>query len=200
MPEDKNFKPILESLLFISGSPQPVKKLAKILKISPEKTRQILDSLAEDYKTGSRGLRLLQKDDEIQLATAPEHAPWISEMAKMDFEEDLSRSSLETLAIVAYRSPVSRSGIEAVRGVDSTYTLRTLMLRGLVERYENPADQRSYLYRPTFDFLKHLGIEKMEDLPDFRELSKKLSPCGRSPVGGEKTETDSATSYSSLAT
>lgn len=179
--EEKKLISVLESLLFVSGSPQPVKKLAKILKISPEKTRELLSSLAEDYKTGGRGLRLLQKDDEAQLATAAECAPWLSEMAKMDFEEDLSRSSLETLTIVAYRSPISRSGIEAIRGVDSTYTLRNLMLRGLVERYENPTDQRSYLYRPTFDFLKYLGVEKMEDLPNFGELSKKLEKL-------EKTE------------
>lgn len=175
MPEDTDkLKSILESLLFVSGSPQPVKKLAKILKISPEKTRELLNLLAEDYKTGGRGLRLLQKDNEVQMVTAPEYAPWLSEMTKMDFEEDLSSSSLETLTIIAYRSPISRAGVEAIRGVDSTYTLRTLLLRGLIERYENPADQRSYLYRPTFDFLKHLGLEKIEDLPNFEELSKKL--------------------------
>ncbi len=188
MPEDINkLKSILESLLFVSGSPQPVKKLAKILKISPEKTRQLLDLLAEDYKAGERGLRILRKDDEAQLATAPEHAPWLSEMAKMDFEEDLSRSSLEALAIVAYRSPISRAGVEAVRGVDSTYTLRTLLLRGLIERYENPADQRSYLYRPTFDFLKHLGLEKIEDLPNFGELSKKLEKLETKTINQEPT-------------
>jgi segregation and condensation protein B len=114
-------------------------------------------------------------------------------MTKLDFEEDLSRASLETLAIVAYRSPITRAGIEAVRGVNSTFTLRTLLLRGLVERYENPADQRSYLYRPAFDLLKYLGIEKIENLPNFPELNKKLQDL-------EKTETQSETANTSEST
>jgi segregation and condensation protein B len=79
---------------------------------------------------------------------------------------------LEVISIVAYRGPITRSEIEAIRGVNSSYTVRSLMLRGLMERIENPNDSRGYLYKISFDFLKKLGIDSVERLPEFETLSK----------------------------
>jgi len=79
---------------------------------------------------------------------------------------------LEVLSIVAYRGPISRMDVEAIRGVNCSFTLRSLLMRGLLERIDNPADNRSYLYKISFDFLKKMGVESVEKLPDFENLSK----------------------------
>jgi segregation and condensation protein B len=121
---------------------------------------------------GKRGLIILKKEDEFQLATNPENAPFIDQLIKSEMQEALSRAALEVLSIVAYRGPITRSEIESVRGVNSSYTVRSLMLRGLLERIENPSDSRGYLYKISFDFLKKMGIDGVEKLPDFEILSK----------------------------
>ena len=89
---------------------------------------------------------------------------------KSEFSEELSRAAIETAAIIAYQGPITRAEIEYVRGVNSSFILRGLLMRGLVERIENPKDARSYLYRISFDFLKHLGLTKIEDLPQYQEF------------------------------
>ena len=91
---------------------------------------------------------------------------------KSEFNEELSRAAVETAAIIAYQGPLTRVDIEYVRGVNSSFILRSLMMRGLIERVENPKDARSYLYRISFDFLKHLGVVRIEELPQYEELHK----------------------------
>lgn len=117
---------------------------------------------------------LLQKDDEVSLGTSPETSDVVLKMLKEEREKELSKASLETLSIILYRSPVSRAEIDYVRGVSSTFTLRSLMVRGLIEKIENPGDKRSFLYRPTFDILSHLGITKLEDLPEYEALRTEM--------------------------
>lgn len=129
--------------------------------------------LAKKYRDESRGLRILVKDDKVQMATAGENSEYVEKFLKADIEGELSKASLEVLSIVAYRGPVSRMEIENIRGVNSSFTLRHLMIRGLLERTNKPDDARAYLYRISFEFLKKLGVEKREDLPKFEELSKK---------------------------
>ena len=79
---------------------------------------------------------------------------------------------METIAIIAYKGPLTRLDIEYVRGVNSSFIIRNLLMRGLVERVENPKDARSYLYKVSFDFLKHLGVTGIEDLPQYQEFKK----------------------------
>lgn len=167
-----NLQSILESILFVHGEPMALKKLATRARVSEQEARTALASMTRDYKT--RGLVIVQKDDEYQLCSHPENARYIEDMVKEEFSEDLSRSSLETAAIVAYQGPVSRLEIDHIRGVNSSYALRTLLMRGLVDREERLGDARTYLYRVSVDFLKHLGITAMEDLPGYKEL-KELS-------------------------
>lgn len=163
-------KSILETILFVYGAPVTLEKLAKITKTDEKSVRKVLETLESDYK--GRGFILLQKDGAYQLGSNPENARYTEDLVKSEFTEELSKAALETIAIIAYRGPLTRTKIEYVRGVNSSFTLRNLLLRGLVERMENPKDARSYLYRASFDFLKHLGVAKAEDLPQYEEFRK----------------------------
>lgn len=165
-----NLKYILESIFFVYGEPLSTEKLAKITNAKKETVLQAVEELKKDYE--GRGLTILQKDDEVQLATSPENSQYIETLIKSEFTEELSRAALETVAIIAYKGPLTRAQIEYVRGVNSSFTLRNLLMRGLVERIENPKDARSFLYRVSFDFLKHFGFTKIEELPNYEEFRK----------------------------
>ena len=163
-------KHILESLLFTSGHPLSYKKLAEVTEFSEEEVGNLLKDLANDYEQNSRGLRLVFLDNKVQLVAAPESKEAMEKMIKSDFEEELSQAALETLAIIAYKGPVGRAAIENLRGVNCSFILQSLAVRGLVDKKNNPEDGRSYVYSVTFDFLKHLGLSKIEDLPKFEEF------------------------------
>ena len=170
--DQTQLKLILESLLFTLGEPIKIKKLAKILKVDLKKVEQTIKELADDLKNNQRGLRILKKEDQIQMVTAPEANDWVEKIFKSELQEDLSRASLETLAIIAYRGPITRAQIDFIRGVNSSFIVRNLLIRGLVERITNPQDARSYVYKISFDFLKKMGLEKVEDLPEYEKFSK----------------------------
>lgn len=168
-----NAKSIIESLLFVYGEPISLKKIGKILGLSQEAVIKNFKELNEDYQKEERGLRIIEKGDEIQLVTAPENSSYVQKLIQTDIRQELSPAALETLAIIAYRGPISRAEINDVRGVDSSFLLRRLLLRGLIERVEYPKDRRIYLYKITFEFLKLLGVNKLENLPNYEELRKK---------------------------
>ncbi|MDP2946352.1 MAG: SMC-Scp complex subunit ScpB [bacterium] len=170
MRQSMNQKSIIESLLFTSGHPLSQKKMAEILGILESDVEKSLKELAVDYEQNSRGLRLVFFDNKVQLVIAPESKEAMEKLVKSEFEEELSQAALETLAIVAYRGPVSRVAIENLRGVNCSFILQSLAIRGLIDKRNNPKDGRSYIYNVTFDFLKHLGINKLEDLPNYNEL------------------------------
>lgn len=163
----------IEALLFAANEPQKIKKLAALFEVSEEETRTALSGLEETLK--ERGIRLVSKDDEVFLGSAPEFSVAAEKFFKQEIESELTKTSLETLAIVAYQGPVSRGKIEHIRGVNSLYTLRNLMIRGLIERIQDPKDQRSYLYRISFDLMKLLGITKKEELPNFAPANEELN-------------------------
>lgn len=159
---------VLESILFVHGEPISLEKLSKAIDSPKDKVES---ALAELKKTlDSSGLVLLEKDGEYQLGSKPEYAKYIQEFLKTEFSEEMSPAALEVATIIAYRGPITRVEIEYLRGVNSSFTLRNLLIRGLVERFENPKDARSYLYRISFDFLKHLGLKRLEDLPQYKEF------------------------------
>lgn len=163
-------KSVLETILFAYGEPISEEKLAKLTKSKKEEVASALEELTKDYTNG--GLTLLKKDGEWCLGTNPENTKFVEDLTKSEFGEELSRAAVETAAIIAYKGPITRADIEYVRGVNSSFTLRNLLVRGLVERIENPKDARSYLYRISFDFLKHLGLTKIEDLPQYEDYRK----------------------------
>jgi segregation and condensation protein B len=160
----------LEAVLFVAGDPVQVPELASILTERPETVAEALEQLRLRYVDTNAGLRLLQSPEGIQLVTAPEAQPAIESFLTASMRERLTAAAAETLALVAYRGPISRAGVEAIRGVNSSFTLRVLALRGLVTRELHPTDRRSYLYRLSADFLRHLGVTRMEDLPDYQAL------------------------------
>ena len=164
-------KHILESILFIQGEPISIERLSKLVKEKRAAVEEALNELRADL--GERGIVLLGKDGEFELGTNPGNKEWVEKFIKSEFTEDLTRASLETLSIIAYKGPLTRAEVEYIRGVNSSFILRNLLMRGLVGRKENPKDARSFIYEISFDFLKYFGLTRPEELPQFEELSKK---------------------------
>ncbi|MDP3057124.1 MAG: SMC-Scp complex subunit ScpB [bacterium] len=172
--ENEKIKSIIESILFVSGEPIKIKKIAAIAKLGSGEIKKGIESLKQDLASSHRGIRIIEKDEEVQLATNSENAEYINDFLKNELEQGLTRASLETLAIVAYRGPLSRMEVEQIRGVNCTFTLRYLLLRGLIDRIENPNDSRSWHYKISFDFLKKLNFARIEELPRYEELKKEI--------------------------
>ena len=170
----------LEALLFIHGEPISYKKIAAVLDVGKEDAETLAAELKRRLDGPARGLQLVSDKEKVQLATKPEWNSILESFMKEELTEDLSPASLETLSIIAYLGPISRTRIEYLRGVNSSVILRSLMIRGLVERSSDPERPAGFLYRPTFDAMKHLGIQQKEDLPDFakfQELLKVFDPA-----------------------
>ncbi|MBM4386618.1 MAG: SMC-Scp complex subunit ScpB [Deltaproteobacteria bacterium] len=174
-PEAKRKKAIIEAVLFSYGAPIAVRRIAGIMELSEDATRQLLEKLREDLEREGRGIRMLRAGEEVELGSWPEATPWVQKLFKEDFKEELTPASLETLAIVAYRAPISRAEIDFIRGVNSSFILRSLLIRGLITRDPDPHRHNVFLYKPSFDLLKLLGVTAQEELPDHETLSKKIS-------------------------
>ncbi len=154
----------VESLLFVADEPVSVARLAEALETTPARVERALEDLQTAY-TG-HGLRLQRVGSRVQLVTAPEAALHIERFLGLEARTRLSRAALETLAIVAFRQPVTRPEIEAVRGVSSDSVLRTLVGVGLIEEVGRaPTVGRPILYGTTFEFLQHFGLSSLDDLP-----------------------------------
>ncbi|MEK7587087.1 MAG: SMC-Scp complex subunit ScpB [Patescibacteria group bacterium] len=162
----------IEAVLFWKAEPVTVEFLAKSLGVSKDEVTKGLTEL--EAILVNRGLCLVRKDEEVTLGTHPNLAGIFETLTKEELSSELSKASLETLTIVLYRAPVGRAEIDYIRGVNSSFTLRHLQVRGLVERIVNPSDARSFLYRPTFELLSHLGIKQIDELPEFGSLQGKL--------------------------
>jgi segregation and condensation protein B len=164
---DNDLQKKIEAVLFWKGEPMKIKKLAQVFN---KKEEEILSSLKSlENKLIDRGIVLLFKDEEVTLGTSKDSSEIIERLIKEELVRDLGKAGLETLSIIVYMGPISRAEIDLVRGVQSSFILRNLTVRGLVERITNPKDQRSFLYRPTFDLISFLGISKIEDMPEFVE-------------------------------
>ena len=164
--EEVGLTGVLESLLFVAGEPVDVASIAKTLDLPAATVEQGLADLAEEYKRQERGLRLQVHNGKYQLVTAPAAAPYVEEFLNLDFSTKLSSAALETLAVVAYRQPVTRAQIEAVRGVDCAAVLRSLMQRGLIEETGRlEAAGRPILYGVTDLFMQHFGLMELGELP-----------------------------------
>jgi len=163
---ENNILASIEAILFVYGEPLQIKRIAEILKTENEKIKSALDELSKNFENENRGLRLIFSDDSVQLATKPELSGLLENFIKEEFKENLTPAALETLALIAYLAPISRSQIDYYRGVNSSFIVRSLLIRGLVERKSDEKRANAYLYEPSFDLLKYLGISKKEDLPE----------------------------------
>ena len=137
----------LEGVLFYRAAPMKIPALATFFEVSEEQLKETFSALGE--KLRGRGIELVVTDTEAVLVTARALAPTIEKLRKDDLKRDIGKAGAETLAIIAYRGPLSRIEIDRIRGVNSTFILRNLLIRGLVERRDNPKDQRSFLYAAT---------------------------------------------------
>ncbi len=173
-----NLSAKIEAILFWKAEPVSVKKLASLL---DEKVEGVKAGLVElETALRGRGVTLVQTDEDVMLGTAKELSPLIEKLTKDELTHDLGKAGLETLSIVLYQGPISRSDIDYIRGVNSQFILRALLIRGLVERIDNPKDARSYLYKPTIDLLSHLGISKIVELPEYDAVRSDIAAFKRS--------------------
>ena len=161
----------IESILFVCGEPIKLSKLIKVLSLEKDVVENAIKSLREKYSQNISGLMLITKGDEIQLVSSSSNTEYVENLVKSELQDALSAAALEVVSIIAYRGPISKSEIEAIRGVNCNYTLRNLLLRGLIERNDNPRDNRGYVYAISFEFLKKMGIDDVKKLPDYATLS-----------------------------
>lgn len=157
---------LLEALLFVADGPVEINQLAKIATVTGETIYQGLQHLDQQYQSCNRGLRIQEYNGKFQLVTQPSFAPLIETFLNLELNAKLSTPALETLAIVAYRQPMTRAQIEAVRGVDSSAILRSLMQRALIQesgRLEGVG--RPILYSVTETFMHHFGLTNLNELP-----------------------------------
>ncbi len=162
----------IEAILFFKGESVTLSYLEKTLEKS---TEEIATALAEFKKSlEGRGLVLVQNGEEISLGTSPDASPIIEKITKDELTRDLGKAGLETLSIVLYKGPVSRREIDYIRGVNSQFILRNLLIRGLVEKTPSPSDQRTFLYAPTIDLIKFMGITSADALPEYESMRKQM--------------------------
>lgn len=162
----------IESLLFVSSKPLSYKTLAKLTGQSEALVRQAANELAEDRKNS--GVVLLEANESYQMATHSDNSELVKNFLNADLKEKLTDATVEVLSIIAYRQPISKAEVEAIRGVNSQYSLRALLMRGLIEKVANPHDARGSLYQVTTDFLQQMGLSSVKDLPDFAEVTQAI--------------------------
>lgn len=156
----------LEALLLVAPSPTPIARFAQVLDLNETTVQGALAELSEAYNSDRRGLRIVRKGDRVHLTTAPEASLLIEKFLGLDLTARLSAAALETLAVIAYRQPLTRGDIESIRGVNCDGVLRTLIARELIEpvgRLEQPG--RPFLYGTTLQFLQYFGLEGLDRLP-----------------------------------
>jgi segregation and condensation protein B len=185
----------VESLLFVADAPVSVGRLAEALETTPGQIEQALADL-EGVTTGG-GLRLQRAGNRVQLITAPEAALCIERFLGLEARTRLSRAALETLAIIAYRQPMTRPEIEVIRGVNSDSVLRTLLSVGLIEDVGRaPTVGRPILYGTTFEFLQHFGLRSMDELPPLDRAEGKEGVSSLSEESGSLAAKEGAPSLS----
>ncbi|MFA4871919.1 MAG: SMC-Scp complex subunit ScpB [Patescibacteria group bacterium] len=166
-----NIKNQLESLLFISHKPLGLGELAKLVSVDKKEVVENLTELENEYAKSGGGVQLLKNNDKYQLCTSGDSSEVVGKFIRNEMTGELTRPSLETLTIVAYRGPISKAELELIRGVNCSLILRNLLMRGLVESKEDKSRGNTF-YLITFDFLKYLGLGKIEDLPDYEKLNR----------------------------
>lgn len=168
---------IIEAILFVSGEPVQLGAVARALEVTELEVSAAADELASDYDYNRRGICLKRFGSHIQLSTRPDYAPQIEKLLQPIQKQSLSQAALETLAVVAYKQPVTRLDIEAVRGVKCDYSVQSLMNKGLIEEVGRKETLgRPTLYGTTDAFLSHFGLTSLEDLPQPPE-SQQDSPA-----------------------
>lgn len=192
--EESEKRSVLESLLFIAGEPLTVETLAKLLDTGKEEIEGIVKELVSDYSLRNSGLLIVEVAEGVQMVTNPVSAPWVKKLIATAIPTKLSNQSLETLSIIAYKQPIIKSEIEAIRGVNSDGVVKTLLERRLVKilgRKEVPG--RPLMYATTKEFLQYFGLKDLSELPtlkDFEESDEAMLPFSEALEEGLETSAE----------
>ncbi len=135
------------------------------MSVSPEELASLIQVLQQHLAAPERGMMLIAHDDAYMLATKPQFALFLEQFVKEDLKEDLTPAAVETLSLIAYFGPLSRAQVDYLRGVNSSFIVRNLLIRGLIERASQKGN--AYFYTVTFDFLKYMGISSVQELPEY---------------------------------
>ena len=184
--DDAQAKRIIEALLFVAGQPLALKRLAEVLPdLEAAAIRRLIETLNGEYAASGRAFLVQDVAGGYQLVTDPQLAPWVRRALQQPKPDSVSAAALETLAIIAYRQPITKAEIEAIRGVDVTASLETLVERRFARvagRKESPG--RPFLYGTTAEFLRHFGLRSLEALPAMAQPTVK-EPGADAPVPHE---------------
>ena len=181
---------IVEAILFVTGNAVEKREICRAMEIMEDELEETLDAMESGYDFDRRGLRLLRFGAHVQLATRPDYAPYVEKLLQPVQKQSLSSAIMETLAVIAYRQPVTKAEIEQIRGVKCDYSVQSLTVKGLIEEVGRKETLgRPILYGTTDAFLRHFCISSLSDLPeiDFSKLAEKL--------GGGKTEEENAEEF-----
>lgn len=169
--DNRELKSIIEALLFTWGDPLEIKDIALILEKNEKELSKLMQEMINDFDYNMRGLKIIKTNDSYQLGTRPEHFDWIKKLSNSKNTRNLSNAALETLSIIAYRQPIIKSDIEAIRGVRCDKSIETLVDKGLIAEFGRMERVgRPILYGTTDVFLRSFGLEKLEDLPPLQDV------------------------------
>lgn len=175
---DTRMDNILEAILFYRGEGVSKQEIISLLGIDTCRLDQLVTLTQE--KLLNTALTLIDQGEELALVTKAEYGLFLQKLDDQEAEEPLSKALLETLAIVIYNTPVALSKIEYIRGVQSRYPVRTLEMKGLIVRTIDTTDSRQYLYTPSIDTLRFLGISQITELPDYQNIQNKIKEISKS--------------------
>jgi len=165
----------IETVLFLESDPVFISELAENLEATREDCLKGLKEIEENYKKNSSVLRLVFKEDEVQLVVTADLASFVKEYFKSGKPKQLSPAMLEVVSIIVYKGPIGRAWIEQVRGVNCGLILKKLAIKGLIDKKEKIDNSRIFVYEPSLKLLKKLGISRLEDLPNYGKLTKDSS-------------------------
>ena len=174
--EGGSLKGRIEAILFVAGEAVGIRDLAKALRIEEKELKEALKTIGSEYDYEQRGFMLKRFGDKVQLATRPLYSEDVLRLLQPVQQQSLSQAAMETLAVVAYKQPVTRAEVEQIRGVKCDYSLQSLMIKGLIqEAGRKDTIGRPILYATTDMFLSHFGIQGLEDLPPLPETESENS-------------------------
>lgn len=164
-------KAIIEGLLFASGDEGvTIRQISKIMEMKESTVFQLVEDLKADYQHENRGLMMMESNEVIHLTTKPEHSNYLKKMLEVPHTTKMSQAALETLAIIAYRQPITRTEIEEIRGVNSDRPVQTLLTRSMIEeRGRKDTVGKPILFGTSKDFLTYFGLTSLEELPPLPE-------------------------------
>ncbi len=181
----------IEGLLFFTAEPLSYKEIANMLGASVPEVKEAVVVLRE--KNQARGVVVCEREDTVTLGTSPELSTLLEKIRKEELDKELTRATLETLSIILYKNGATRSEIDYIRGVNSSFILRNLSIRGLVEKAVHPTDSRKIVYKPTIEAQNYMGVASISDIPEFAQYHALLNQSLEGAVAKEVAEEGSIT-------